>query len=154
MSQPSVMFKKRVGPDSCFFPTPASFRRTKKRKHFFSKKMSSGNERDPLEDPPPSTQVSQPSNRNYIAVFLFRYDIDTEEPFISVPLDHFEGSDFPFDVINGHMGLSDRLKPRNLSRLPESKYCIFAKCEEGIYCLLYFTLFFCSPAFLYCVFVI
>ena len=110
----------------------------KKRKKNSIVKMSS-NERDPLEEPPPSTQVSQPSNRNYAAVLLFTYDIDNDQPFISVPLNHFEGSDFPLDVINGHMGLSDRLKPRQLSGLPGSKYCIFAKCEEGtFFCINFF----------------
>ena len=88
-------------------------------------------DRDPLEDPPPATQASSHSNREYVAVFLFEYDIDTEQPFSSVTLDNFQGSDFPFEVINGHMGLSDRLKPRSLSRLPGRKFCIFAKCEEG-----------------------
>ena len=88
-------------------------------------------ERDPLEDEPPSTQLSNPSNRHYIAVFLFHYDVDDEQPFSSVTLDHFEGTDFPFDIINGPLGLSDRLKPRHLSRLPGPRYCVFAKCEEG-----------------------
>ena len=93
----------------------------------------SDNERDPLEEPPPATQVSNPSDRNYVNVFLFKYDVDTEHPFSCYSLDYFKGSDFPFEVINSHMDLTDRLKPRQLSSLPGSKYCLFAKCEQGIF---------------------
>lgn len=102
----------------------------KKRVVFIVKKMS-GAEQDPLEDPPPSTQQSNPSHRKYEAVFLFHYDLDDEKPFSSVSLDKFEGTDFPFNLISGHLALGDRLKPRHLSRLSGAKYCIFAKCEEG-----------------------
>lgn len=94
-------------------------------------------ERDPLEEPP-ATQVSNPSSRKYVAVFLFHFDLDDDKPFSSVSLNNFEDTDFPFNVINGHMGLSDRLKPRQLSRLPGSKYCIFAKCEAGTYVFHFF----------------
>ena len=93
---------------------------------------------DPIEEPPAS-QASNPSNRKYVAVFLFHYDVNDEKPFSSVSLDNFEDTDFPFDVIDGHMGLGDRVKPRKLSRLPGSKYCIFAKCERGNY-----SAFFCQ----------
>lgn len=93
-------------------------------------KMANNEERDPLEEPI-STQMLNPSIRKYVAVFLFHYDVNDDKPFSSVSLNNFKDTDFPFDVINGHMGLSDRLKPRHLSRLPGSKYCIFAKCEEG-----------------------
>ena len=91
----------------------------------------SASERDPLEDQPPATQSSNPSHRKYVAVFLFHFDVNDEQPFTSVSLNNFDGTDFPFDLISGHLGLADRLKPRHLSRLPGSKYSIFAKCEEG-----------------------
>lgn len=84
-----------------------------------------------MSDPPPETQRNKQTCRTYLWVFLFHYDPDNEFPFSSVLLHHFKGTDFPFEVITGHLGLDDRLKPRNLSRLPGPKYCIFAKAEDG-----------------------
>lgn len=82
---------------------------------------------------PPLTQQSSGSQRIYSWVFLFEININNENPFICLSLDHFRNTDFPFELINGHMGLSDRLKPRNLSGLPGSKYYIFAKVEQGTF---------------------
>lgn len=86
---------------------------------------------DPLGDVPAGTQSMKPSSRKYAAVFLFHFDLDNEKPFSSVSLEHFEGTDFPFELISGPLSMSERLKPRELSRLPGSRYCIFAKCEQG-----------------------
>ena len=79
----------------------------------------------------PATQDQCQSHQKYVSVFLFHYDLNTEKPFNSVSLDNFEGTDFPFHLIKGHLSLADRLKPRELSRLPGSKYCVFTKCEKG-----------------------
>ena len=84
-------------------------------------------------DPPPATQDTQLSRRVYSAVILFNYDVDNEFPFISTLLNNFTGTDFPFEIISGHLGLADRLKPRSLSKFPGKKFCVFAKVEEGIY---------------------
>ena len=90
-----------------------------------------GSDSDTPDSIPPATQLKTQSRRKYVAVFLFHYDVNIEKPFNSVSLDNFKGTDFPFELITGHLGLEDRLKPRELSRLPGSKYCIFTKCEAG-----------------------
>ena len=82
-------------------------------------------------DPPAATQDSKLSRRIYSAVILFNYDVDEENPFSTTLLSHLTGTDFPFEVINSHLSLSDRLKPRSLSKFPGKKMCIFAKIEEG-----------------------
>lgn len=89
-----------------------------------------GSDDDALNRPPP-TQQKAPSNRKYVSVFLFNHDLDNENPFSSVSLDQFEGTDFPFQLINGRLSLEDRLCPRDFSKFPDSKYSVFAKCEEG-----------------------
>lgn len=89
-------------------------------------------ESDLEEQQPAGTQFLNPSSRKYVAVFLFTFDVNLESPFVSVTLDNFEGSDFPFHLISGHLGLGDRLKARILPGLPDKKYSVFAKCEEGM----------------------
>lgn len=79
--------------------------------------------------PPPPTQAAQHSCRRYLWVFLFNHDPNEEFPFSSVPIDQFDGTDFPHGLIKGHLGLEDRIKPRELYR--GVKHCIFAKVEEG-----------------------
>lgn len=90
----------------------------------------SGSETEASESPQ-ATQLDNSTNRTYVSVFLFNYDLDSETPFSWVYLNQFEGSDFPFNLINGRLSLDERLKPREMSKLPGSKYCVFAKCEEG-----------------------
>lgn len=82
-----------------------------------------------LDEPQPQSQSQ--SQRNYLWAIMFRADPDEERPFSSVLLKNFAGSDFPFDLISGHLSLSDRLQPRKLSKLPGSRYCLFAKVEDG-----------------------
>lgn len=83
------------------------------------------------EGPPQATQTDIASPRKYMWAVLFHYDPNNEHPFSIVSLDNFKGTNFPFDLVTGHLGLSERLKPRELSRLPGTKYCVFAKIEEG-----------------------
>lgn len=91
------------------------------------------------EQQPVSTQISGQSVRSYSCCILFHFDVNDEFPFTSLPLDQFKGSDFPFNLITGHLGLGDRMQPRNFSRLPGHRYCLFAKLEEGITCFIYST---------------
>lgn len=80
---------------------------------------------------PPSTQSNAPSSRSYTWIFLFNYDPNNEYPFTCVNLSKFKGTDFPFDLISGHLGLEDRLKPRELMGISGQRFCLFAKVEEG-----------------------
>lgn len=80
---------------------------------------------------PPATQTQTESHRKYDWAFLFHYDTDDPKPFRCIPLQKFEGTDFPNEVIKGHMSLSDRLRPRELSALQGERHCIFAKIEKG-----------------------
>lgn len=82
---------------------------------------------------PPLTQVTAGSQRNYLWIILFTFDVDTEFPFICLSLDHFKGTDFPWHLISGHLGPSDRMKPRLLTGLPGQKYTLFAKVEAGTF---------------------
>ena len=80
---------------------------------------------------PEGTQPTAQSSRSYLWVILFHYDANNEYPFSTVSLEHFKGTNFPFQLITGHLGLDERLKPREISRLPGTKYCLFAKVEKG-----------------------
>ena len=95
-----------------------------------------------MSESPPSTQQDGPSIRVYSWAILFNFDVDNEFPFSVVNLDDMKGTNFPFTLISGHLGLEDRLKPRQLSKFPGSKLCIFAKVEEGKYlCIHLFNYF-------------
>ena len=85
-----------------------------------------------MKDPPESTQSGGTSKRIYLWAILFHYDANDENPFSIVPLNHFKESNFPFELMTGHLGLQDRLKPTTLDKLPGGKYTIFAKIEQGI----------------------
>lgn len=82
---------------------------------------------------PPSTQPSGKSCIVYKWVILFLYDENTEFPFSCVSTASLEGSNFPFYVIEGSMDVTLRKEPMKLDGLGESRFCIFAKIEEGIY---------------------
>ena len=86
---------------------------------------------DEEEQQPASTQVNGHSVRTYLWCIFFHFDVNDEFPFTSVPLDQLKGSDFPFQLITGHLGLENRIQPRNFSKLPGHKYCLFAKVESG-----------------------
>ena len=83
------------------------------------------------ESPVSGTQPNTTSNRTYQWAILFHYDANNEQPFSSVSVDNFKGTNFPFQLLTGHLGLDNRLKARELSRLPGTKYCVFAKVEAG-----------------------
>lgn len=83
------------------------------------------------ESPPPNTQTNSASNRVYSWAILFKYDVNEEFPFIAVALENYNANNFPVELISGHLGLDDRLKPRQLSKFPDSKICLFAKIEHG-----------------------
>lgn len=80
---------------------------------------------------PEGTQISGKSSRIYLWAIFFHFDPNDENPFSIVSLDNFKGTNFPYNLITGHLGLQNRLKPRELSKLPGQKYCLFAKIEEG-----------------------
>lgn len=84
------------------------------------------------EGNPPSTQPSGKSSIVYKWVILFLFDENTEFPFSCVSTASLEGSNFPFNVINGSMDAELRKEPIQLDALEGSKrFCIFAKIEEG-----------------------
>ena len=83
------------------------------------------------EDEPSPTQMGSNSSRRYSWCIVFHYDVNDEFPFSVIKLEKFKGTDFPFDLITGHLGLADRLKPRNLPKFRGQIHCIFAKVEKG-----------------------
>lgn len=90
-----------------------------------------------MPEAPEATQSSSKSSRTYSWAILFHYDANNEFPFSTVSLDHFKGTNFPFQLMTGHLSLEERLKPREFSRLPGTKYAIFAKVENGKKILIY-----------------
>lgn len=82
------------------------------------------------ESGPPLTQTTGKSKVKYGAIFLFKEDIDVEDPFSIVPLSFFGNTNFPWSAIEGEMTSECRKEVRTFSNLP-GKFRIFAKIEMG-----------------------
>lgn len=80
--------------------------------------------------PPPPTQSGGKSQVKYGSIFLFKYDIEAENPFSVFPLSFFSGTDFPWSSIEGVMSSESRVENRTFSNL-KGTYRIFAKIEKG-----------------------
>ena len=70
-----------------------------------------------------------PNKYNWVVLFLWR--VDEECPFTTVPLRHFEQSEFPFNLIHGGLSDESRQERFDLPRLPGRIYSIFCKIQEG-----------------------
>ena len=80
---------------------------------------------------PPPTQVGGKSRVKYAWIFLFKDDINAEDPFSIMPLSFFaDVEDFPWTFIEGEMSPECRHEVRSFSNMT-GKYRIFGKIEKG-----------------------
>ena len=87
----------------------------------------------------PMTQEQGKSHIKYSWAFLFKFDINEENPFCVVKLKDYLDTDFPWKLIRGEMTRERRIQMHEFSNEPGVCYFIFAKIEYGKYQLLCVT---------------
>ena len=76
-----------------------------------------------------STRKKSPIKYNWVVLFLWR--VNEEYPYTTVPLRHFDESEFPFNLIYGSLTNESRQERFDLPRLPGRIYSVFCKIEKG-----------------------